>query len=78
MRITCTALMNRVQQLFMPQCLKVYYRYIISLLNTIYYCYVTWDCRRTAMMSSSREMLCMHIVRSAYLPRQWGIPDVEL
>ena len=26
-----------------------------------------WLCRRTAMMSSSSEMPCMHSVRSAYL-----------
>ena len=26
-----------------------------------------WLCLRTAMMSSSREMSCMHSVRSAYL-----------
>ena len=29
-----------------------------------------WLCRRTAMMSSSSEMPCMHSVRSAYL-RHW-------
>ena len=37
-----------------------------------------WLCRRTAMMSSSSEMPCMHSVRSAYLRPPLSVTPVPI